>query len=423
MFERELERARKGLRDLIMTRDPYVTLQSILTNGAVHPAYRTFFGAEVSWWVHEERAIRSSNPRFETSEPVFKELFAKLDDALMRHARFDHEELSSTVDAAVKTRLNFLCRPRTTLKWFVFRGEPTKPLNEVLLRLAYLHDHEYLTDGIRHWAEARRADSISSYEILSIVEFERIIEKIDNDAILDLSQDEFVELLAPLYEWFAEHNPELPPESIPTEAVIIFLDDKGAIPISQTLERMLYRENLKLLTRTKFFDVIDFVISEIESGAIPGPASNTEPSVILSEAKDPTSNTEPSVILSEAKDPTSDTEPSVILSEAKDPEPEPEPSVILSEAKDPEPEPLGTLYEQRYQRFSEATDASTRQRYLKRLFDQEEIEMETVLGDVLGSETWKIAAAKLDRWFIRRGIEPNNAIAMELTHALNRAFR
>ena len=414
MFERELERARKGLRDLIATNEPYVTLQSILTNGAVHPAYRTFFGAEVSWWVHEERAIRTSNPRFDTSDAVFKEQFANLDDALMRHARFDHEELSATIDAAVKTRLNFLCRPRTTLKWFVFRGEPTKPLNEVLLRLAYLHDHEYLTDGIRQWAEARRADSISSLEILSIVEFERIIEKIDNDAILDLSQDEFVELLAPLYEWFAEHNPELPPESIPTEAVIIFLDDKGAIPISQTLERMLYRENLKLLTRTKFFDVIDFVISEIESGAIPGPhATTSEPStpvVVSSEpAPAPESQSQPSVIPSEARDPAPKPEP--------EPEPEPEP------APEPEPEPLGTMYEQRYQRFSDATDAATRGRYLKRLFNGEEVEMETVIGDVLGSETWKIAAAKLDRWYIRRGIEPNNAIAMELTHALNRAFR
>ena len=411
MFERELERARKGLRDLIATNEPYVPLQTILNNGAVHPAYRTFFGAEVSWWVHEERAIRSSNPRFETSEPVFKELYAKLDDALMRHARFDHEELSATIDAAVKTRLNFLCRPRTTLKWFVFRGEPTKPLNEVLLRLAYLHDHEYLTDGIRDWAEARRADSISSYEILSIVEFERIIEKVDNDAILDLSQDEFVELLAPLYEWFAEHNPELPPESIPTEAVIIFLDDKGAIPISQTLERMLYRENLKLLTRTKFLDVIDFVISEIESGAIPGPSTSTEQRAAGTEQR-----------AESTEQRAESTEPELVPVS----EPEPESEIVQQQQQQQqqlEPEPLGTLYEQRYQRFSDATDASTRQRYLKRLFDHEEVEMETVIGDVLGSETWKIAAAKLDRWFIRKGIEPNNAIAMELTHALNRAFR
>ena len=50
-------------------------------------------------------------------------------------------------------------------------------------------------------------------------------------------------------------------------------------------------------------------------------------------------------------------------------------------------------------------------------------EFEALLGEVLGSETWKIGAAKLDRWFIRQGVQPNNAVAMELAHALNKAFR
>ncbi len=382
MFERELERARKGLRDLVSTRDPYVSLQSILGNGAVHPAYRCFFGAEVAWWLHEERALRTSNPRFDTTAGPFKELFAKLDDAYLRHARFDHEELNATIEAAVKTRLNFLCRPRTSLKWFVFRGEPTKPLNEVLLRLSYFHDYQYLTDGIRQWADARRTDSVSSYEILSIVEFERIIEKVDNDAILDQSQDEFVELLQPLYDWFAEHNTELPPESVPTEAVIIFLDDKGAIPISQTLERMLYRENLKILTRSKFLDVIDFVISEIESGAIQGPVTSSEQHEASSEQR-----------------------------------------VASSEQQEASSELPATSFDLRYDRFGADIDAATRQRFIKRLCGGEDGEFEALLGEVLGSETWKIGAAKLDRWFIRQGVQPNNAVAMELAHALNKAFR
>ena len=77
----------------------------------------------------------------------------------------------------------------------------------------------------------------------------------------------------------------------------------------------------------------------------------------------------------------------------------------------------------RYGRYSEHVDAATRQRFLQRLFQGEEVEMELVVGDVLGSETWKIAAAKLDRWLLKRGVAPTNAIAMEFTHALNRAFR
>ncbi|MBK6759276.1 MAG: hypothetical protein IPG73_01000 [Ignavibacteria bacterium] len=263
MFEKELDRVRKQLKQQLDTRQPSIPLSAILANENVHPAYRAYFRAEAEWWLHEERAIRSSNPRFDTGNEALRAMFPKLDDLYIKSARFDHEELTATIDAAVKTRLNFLVRPRTTLKWFVFRGEPTKPLYEILLRLNYLTDNTYLLEGIRQWAKARPAES-SANEILSVVEFERIVEKVDNDAILDLSQDEFVRLLDGIYAFFAEADPDLPPESVPTEAVIIFLDDKGAVPISQALERLLYREELRALTRLKFFDVIDTVIANIE---------------------------------------------------------------------------------------------------------------------------------------------------------------
>ncbi|MCU0331181.1 MAG: hypothetical protein MUC47_09450 [Candidatus Kapabacteria bacterium] len=264
MFEQEAERVRKKLKQLVATPQPYVALHDILDNTQVHPAYRAYFRAEVDWWIHEERAIRSSNPRFETSHVDCVAALQRVDELYVAHARFDHEELGSTIDAAVKTRLNLLCRPRTTLKWFVYRGEPTRTMQEILLRLGYLYDHRYLVDGIRQWAHGRGADA-SSYELLSVVEFERIVEKIDNDFILDLSQRDFVALLDPLYDFFAEANPDVPPECVPTEAIIIYLDDKGAIPISQALERLLYREQLTHVTRTKLLAVINDVLDVMDA--------------------------------------------------------------------------------------------------------------------------------------------------------------
>ena len=397
MFEKELDRARKSLKKLLSTSDPYVPLQAILANEHIHPAYRAFFGAEVAWWVHEERAIRNSNPRFDTHESHIRELSAKLDEAYVRSARFDHEELTATIDAAVKTRLNFLVRPRTSLKWFVFRGEPTKPLHEIVLRLSYLYDHAYLTEGIRTWARSRGADGAPSYEILSIVEFERIVEKVDNDAILDLSQDEFVRLLNPIFTFFAENNPDLPPESVPTESVIIFMDDKGAIPISQALERLLYREDMRLLTRSKFLDVIDQVIEEIEQPAASQPAT-TQPAT-----------TQPAT--------TSDATTKSATIEVADPEVADLEVALLEVAA------IGSVYELRYQRYLQETDGDGRAKFLAKLFGGESIAMETLIGEVLGSETWKIAAARLDKFFIRKGIEVNSAVAMEFAHALNRAFR
>jgi hypothetical protein len=263
MFEAELERVRKQLKQQIASAQPYVSIVELLSNAQVHPAVSAFFRAEVDWWVHEERALRTSNPRFATADPAFADVFRRLDALYVQHARFDHEELTTTIDAAAKTWLNYLCRPRVTLRWFVFRGEPTKPLHEILLRLQYLTEYGYLLDGFRQWAATRTSEA-SGFEILSVIEFERIIEKIDNDAILDMSQSQFVALLDPLFAFFAAYDLDLPPESIPTEAVIIFLDDKGAVPISQALERMLYREEMRTLTRTKLIEVIDGVLATLD---------------------------------------------------------------------------------------------------------------------------------------------------------------
>lgn len=263
MFEAELERVRKQLKQQIASAQPYVSIVELLSLAQVHPAVSAFFRAEVDWWVHEERALRTSNPRFATTDPAFADVFRRLDALYVQHARFDHEELTTTIDAAAKTWLNYLCRPRVTLRWFVFRGEPTKPLHEILLRLQYLTEYGYLLDGFRQWA-ATRSSEASGFEILSVIEFERIIEKIDNDAILDMSQSQFVALLEPLFAFFAAYDPDLPPESVPTEAVIIFLDDKGAVPISQALERMLYREEMRTLTRTKLIEVIDGVLASLD---------------------------------------------------------------------------------------------------------------------------------------------------------------
>lgn len=392
MFEKELDRVRKQLKQQLDTRQPSIPLSAIMANENVHPAYRAYFRAEAEWWLHEERAIRSSNPRFDTANEALRALFPKLDDLYIQSARFDHEELTAAIDAAVKTRLNFLVRPRTTLKWFVFRGEPTKPLYEILLRLNFLTDNTYLLDGIRQWAKSRPTES-SANEILSVVEFERIVEKVDNDAILDLSQDEFVRLLDGIYAFFADADPDLPPESVPTEAVIIFLDDKGAVPISQALERLLYREELRTLTRLKFFDVIDTVIAHIETT----PPADTQPESVLDVISEPVPDQSP------------ESEPMPAL------EPEPEPA--LEPAQE-----VVSVEQVRGERFRSMLDTSTRDRVIRKVFNKDTEAFDAVVSDVLSSGQWKEAAGVLDRFFARQGVAPDSTAAMEFAQALHRSF-
>ncbi len=263
MFENQIKAAKTELLEHVHTGRQYEYLRDLCADENVHPFYAGFFTAEVEWWLLERRMLHLANPRFNYENPDFSELFDAMDELSRREARFDAHDLKSILDLAVKTRINYLLRPRTTLKWFVFRGEPTKPLHEVLLRLNYFNAYSYLIEGFRQWAEARSADKVGS-DLLSVVEFERALETIDNDEILDYSTTEFADLLDPIFEFFAEVDEDTVDKGIPTPALIVFLDDKGVFRISQELEKRIRTEHLGHIRKADFLRVIEDVLHEME---------------------------------------------------------------------------------------------------------------------------------------------------------------
>jgi hypothetical protein len=458
MFEQEVERTKKRLRQHLASQQAYIALRSILENTAIDEAYRAFFRAEVQWWIYEEQTIRSGNPRFDTSNSDIARLSHRLDELYLSSARFDQEELAATIDAAVKARLNMLCRPRTALKWFVFRGEPTRTVREILLRLDYLADHAYIADGVRSWLRSRGADA-SPFELVSVVEFERIVEKVDNEAILELSQGQFVALLDGMYEFFSEANPDLPPGCVPTEAVIIFLDDKGAIPISQALERLLYRESLTHVTRTKLLDVIDVVLASFD--AQPATSEPVVAQAVTSavesspevDTSQPTNHDvsepvlelshEPTTIDDEGIQVSSDRPSSAALAQSS-PADTQQPSgleqdsvhdaVIGSEPPSTddvqgalenaeqtheEQDPAGL----RIARLREVMDERTLDKVIRKIFLRDKDLYERTVREVLQANTWKEAVGALDRFYAENDVEANSAVAMELSLAIRQSYR
>lgn len=264
MFELEIEREKKKCAEAIVLRgERFTTLQSICGIEALHPFYTTFFVAHADWWIYELNLERSGDTRFDFTDSAVLPVLKETDNLLRQTVRFSHDELVATIDIAVKVRLNFLCRPRTTLTWFIFRGEPTKPINEIWLRLNYFSEYSYLAEGFRQWAQANYAVH-PSHDLLSVVEFDTLIADIDNATILELSPHEFTDLLEPIYEFFYQSGKAHENHAVPIEALIIFLDDKGVDLIAKELERMYYDEHIDRLTRNDFLEVVTRIVSELE---------------------------------------------------------------------------------------------------------------------------------------------------------------
>ncbi|MDP2362236.1 MAG: hypothetical protein Q8M94_00550, partial [Ignavibacteria bacterium] len=264
MFENYIKQAKQKVLDKFHKNKQFITLKDILGYTDIDIGYKAYLTAEVNWWIYEEQMQRKINLNFNLEEPLIVALLQELDSCYFMNARFDIGGFKTVVDSAVKIRLNMAIRPRTTLKWFVFRGEPTKSFNEILLRLDYLADSRYIIEKFIQRAEKENIMR-SRNDIFSVIEFEKLIEQIDNEKIYDLSPEDFTELTNPIFEYFNFNDSELNEVQAPVESFIIFLDDKELTPISKRLEEKFYSEDLKFFTKNDFLKFIYQIINEMES--------------------------------------------------------------------------------------------------------------------------------------------------------------
>jgi len=298
MFELEIEREKKRCTEVMVQRgEEYTSLQRLCAIEGIPMFYKTFFAAHADWWIYELHQERILDRRFDYADQGIVTLLQEMDKVLRETVRFSADEFLSLLDTAVKARLNFLCRPRTTLKWFVFRGEPTKTIHEVWLRLNYFYDYQYLVKGFREWAEKTYSEHPSP-ELLSVVDFDHLITDIDNAMILELTPHQFTELLEPLYDFFAPSGQAHEDFALPIEALIIFLDDKGVDLIAKELERMYYEDGTDKINRHEFLDVVTGILSSLEDTETHISVEDNPPSPVSDEVQSVDADREEEAMLS-----------------------------------------------------------------------------------------------------------------------------
>ena len=264
MFEDSLLAHKNRLSQLIGINKRYVYLSEILENPQIDDAYKTYFNAEINSRIYEEQIRRRTNPYFDFGSDKIKLQLQELDKIMFQIARFDRASLRSTIVAAVSARLNYLLRPRITLKWFVFRGEPTKAYLEIVKRLSFFKGYDYLISGFIEYVNENNLIS-SENDLLSSLEFSNIIEKVDNDYLFSLLPEEFIDLILPIAQFFNFNKSNIDKTTdFPIEALIIFLDDKGIDPLKNKLEDLYINKNIKLINGEMFLKQIAELLNEIE---------------------------------------------------------------------------------------------------------------------------------------------------------------
>lgn len=258
MFQVEIDQLTSKLFRQIHTGSEYVLLQEILNSNLIEDGTKSYFRAEIEWWIYKEREYKTTVLDLHDSTASINQLFNTLDEVFRERARFSIHDLRSLLHQFVSARLNFLCRPRETLKQFVFRNKQSCSLEEILLRINYFSEYAYLNDGIRSWffqLDHTRKDNV----FLTKEQFQSLVASIDDAVLLadDFSPQAFVELLTPLFEFFDVASSYIPPRSVPIETLILFLDDKEIVPIAKLLTELYHSQKIKFVTKSKLLSIIN----------------------------------------------------------------------------------------------------------------------------------------------------------------------
>jgi hypothetical protein len=240
----------------------YIYLDEILDNELIDLNIKQFFSAEVDWWLYEERIQRETSKNFDYTDSYVIDTFLEIDKILKTRARFTYGDSKKMIANAVKSRFNYLIRPRVTLSWFIFKGEPTKSVEEILLKLNYFSDYIYITNPIVE--ELIEDFKSTKKKLFSRMEFEKLVKITDDSYVYSISPDDFINTLDPLFEIF---NPSDNPEiefTLPLDALLIFLDDKGLIPVLKGLQLYSTENNIDEFTKKDLLNVLNDLVRHFE---------------------------------------------------------------------------------------------------------------------------------------------------------------
>jgi hypothetical protein len=200
--------------------------------------------------------IRNQTLFDQTNDDLLRIIY-KLEDELKVSIRMSIFEFEQMLKNIIGIRFNYICRPLTTLSHLIYKNEIEVPINDIQNYMEYFIEYHYLLEGFTEWVE-NNFDT----NFLTKSEFENLIKEIDDEYIYNLDENEFLELLKPIYKVFSIDGLEDEiTDQLPIESLIIFFSEKGISQILEILINEFENDNL-LISYDKISQLINNLINE-----------------------------------------------------------------------------------------------------------------------------------------------------------------
>jgi hypothetical protein len=134
------------------------------------------------------------------------ESFDKFCNFFIENCLISNDSARKLVEQAVELKFNFLLKPLETLESVIFRGEATKMTFDILLGLQLFSQYHIhiLYYSVNEYEEMSAKDMTA---IVSSSQFVKMIRALDEQFHKENTIAEFVEFLAPVFEFFGDGEP------------------------------------------------------------------------------------------------------------------------------------------------------------------------------------------------------------------------
>jgi hypothetical protein len=397
IFEAEIEAIMTAVRARTIGEEDGITLRTILKSD-IHPAIKAYFRAEVEKLLEQERAREQRSRRFPYSHPEVLSLQQQIDRLLILHYHFARHEFETVLDQSVHFQFNYLCRPQFTLLSYILGNQRHVAAVEIERKLRSCVDYRYFPELIKRYVNERGLVD------LTFEEFKSLLERIDGEVVAQHSSIELARMMRPIFLFVDESrlqpHDEFDQPLLPTNAAIVFFEDKKMAELKERLESERDKNGLALLSVRQLAEIIEKVRTGREDSVIPDSEEQVPPP-----EQPPAVSDEPPATAGAEAVPTED-----------ELQPAPKPDVDASTQETAPADAVsfpGGLADVR----TLFTDAE-KKKFLKTVFKKDEHAFEMTIDELNHIESWQETSLFLDSLFVSLGVDPFSEPAVHFTDRL-----
>ncbi|MEG8990469.1 hypothetical protein VJY32_11935 [Ignavibacteria bacterium 4148-Me] len=226
MFEREIKFIYDFNLNKVSKLGPYFTFEQ-LSKLDLHPAILNYISAEIDYIIFEDRQKLLRDSIFDYSGEKIAYYFSLINDEIKKTKRLSFEYISKLILHASSFTINYLVRPKWTLKKFIYDEGEHRTSGEIKQILNYVYYYNYLKKILISYINSKKILS------LNLQEFEELLDKIDKIGVETNLNNILSTALNSMADFF--NIGELQKNKIPLQAIELFLEEKN---LEQHLRRL-----------------------------------------------------------------------------------------------------------------------------------------------------------------------------------------